>query len=576
MARIVIGSRGSELARTQSGHIAGLLREAHPGLEVEIEIIKTTGDKITDVPLAKIGGKGLFTKELETALLEKRVDLAVHSLKDLPTELPDGLCLGAIPKRENPLDALVSKSGVPLDALRRYARVGTSSLRRKVQLLAHRDDLAIVDLRGNVPTRLKKLEEENLDAIVLAAAGLNRLGLGDSITEVLPADIMLPAAGQGALGLEIRSDDEEIKQLLEKLHDPGAAAEVTAERALLSALGGGCQTPVGALARAENSLLSLEACVCNTTGAEVLRADLKGACDDAEAIGRLAAESLLREGAQELIRGAVAEATGTPQSLAGKRIVVTRPREQARRLPRQLEAHGAEILEFPTIEIVGCDPNVEIPAADSLDWLIFTSANGVRYFASALERQGRDVGEFRGAAICAVGPATAGALRRLDMPLALTPNKFYTEALLNTLRTAEDTLENKRILLPRGRIAPPALPDALHHEGADVIEAVVYDTAAPEISPAEAERMVAAQPDVVTFTSASTAENFWASLNASQQERIKACATFAAIGPQTREAAEDLSIRIRIEPEQHDIPGLVAAIAAHAQATVDLGEEMDA
>ena len=246
--RIVIGSRGSKLALIQSNYVAGLLRAAAPGLTADIELISTRGDQIIDRPLAEIGGKGLFTEELERALREKTIDLAVHSLKDLPVQDPGGLVVGAIPKRATPNDALVAREAKSLDTLKKSARVGTSSLRRKAQLLIKRPDLEIVDLRGNVDTRIAKvLERKELDAAVLACAGLERIGRADVIAEILKPEVMLPAPGQGALGIQCRADDAEVLTLLKKLDHADTRAEVTAERALLEGLGGGCQAPIGAL-----------------------------------------------------------------------------------------------------------------------------------------------------------------------------------------------------------------------------------------------------------------------------------------------------------------------------------------
>ncbi len=246
--RIVIGSRGSKLALVQSNYVAGLLRAAAPGLTVAIEIISTRGDDIIDRPIAEIGGKGVFTEELERALHDKTIDLAVHSLKDLPVQDPGGLTVGAIPKRATPNDALVAREAKSLETLKKGARVGTSSLRRKAQLLIQRPDLDIVDLRGNVDTRIAKVLERNeLDAAVLACAGLERIGRADAISEVLTPDVMLPAPGQGALGIQCRADDAEVLALLKQFDHPNTRAEVTAERALLEGLGGGCQAPIGAL-----------------------------------------------------------------------------------------------------------------------------------------------------------------------------------------------------------------------------------------------------------------------------------------------------------------------------------------
>ncbi len=243
---IVIGSRGSQLALWQARHIAGCLQKL--GVETRLEIIKTTGDKITDVPLAQVGGKGLFTKEIEDALLAGSIDLAVHSLKDMPTGLPAGLTLAAIPEREDPRDALI---GRPLAELGAGSRVGTSSLRRSAQLLALKRGLVTENLRGNVDTRLRKLDEGHYDSIVLAAAGLRRLGWADRIRELIDVEVMCPAAGQGALAIETRDDGGAGHEIARKLDDPRTNAAVTAERSLLATLEGGCQVPIGAHAHVD-------------------------------------------------------------------------------------------------------------------------------------------------------------------------------------------------------------------------------------------------------------------------------------------------------------------------------------
>lgn len=256
--RVVIGTRGSRLALWQTNHVADLLRAAAPGLTIDVQTISTRGDRIVDRPLAEIGGKGLFTEELERALRQRTIDLAVHSLKDLPVQDPDGLAIGAIPKRATPNDALIARHAKSIDDLPLGAKIGTSSLRRKAQLLLKRPDLRIVDLRGNVETRIAKVLDRNeLDAAVLACAGLERLGLGHVISQVLPPDVMLPAPGQGALGVQCRQDDAELLALLAKLDHADTRAEVTAERALLEGLGGGCQAPIGALARANETHLNI-------------------------------------------------------------------------------------------------------------------------------------------------------------------------------------------------------------------------------------------------------------------------------------------------------------------------------
>lgn len=298
---LIIGSRGSKLALTQSNFIADAIRALEPGLEVRVEIIHTKGDKILDAPLAQIGGKGLFTKELEVALQDARIDLAVHSLKDLPTELPEGLTLAAVPKRESPYDAFVCSKWTSVDDLPANARVGTSSLRRGAQLRAYRSDLEIVPIRGNVETRLRRVEEGAVDAAVLACAGLNRLALGHAVLYALDVDVMIPAPAQGALGIEARADDAKTLALLQRLTDSQTLAEVRAERACLATLEGGCQVPLGALARLNGGELELTACVCTPDGEKVLRTTERGIADEAESLGIQAAEALIANGAAAII-----------------------------------------------------------------------------------------------------------------------------------------------------------------------------------------------------------------------------------------------------------------------------------
>jgi hydroxymethylbilane synthase len=291
-----IGSRGSKLALWQAEWVAGELGRL--GQNTRIEIIRTTGDKLTEVALAQAGGKGLFTREIEEALLAGRIDLAVHSLKDLPTALPDGLALAAIPAREDVRDAVV---GRPLGELASGARVGTSSLRRAAQLRLLRPDLLVEPVRGNVDTRLRKLAEGRYDAIVLAVAGLRRLGWEERIAEILPLEAMLPAVGQGALAIETREGDSVARAACRPLEDMGARCAVTAERALLAALGGGCQVPVGAYAEVSGGALSLRAVVVSPDGAQAVRDQIRGAPAEADELGRELAERLLASGAEAIL-----------------------------------------------------------------------------------------------------------------------------------------------------------------------------------------------------------------------------------------------------------------------------------
>lgn len=298
---IKIGTRASLLAITQSTMIKELIEKQHPGITVELIRITTKGDKILDVPLAKVGGKGLFVKELEDALLDGRADLAVHSMKDVPTDLPEGLHLGVVTERENPRDAFVSNKYSAVSELPQGATVGTSSLRRKSQLAAMRPDLVIEDLRGNVDTRLRKLDEGQYDAIILASAGLNRLGKSERITSFIEPVQMLPAIGQGALGLELRKDDADLLEGISFLNHAPTATAVRAERAFLLRLEGGCQVPIGAFATTKGDSVTLTGLIASVDGKEILREQATGPASEAEKMGTDLAEKLLAMGGKEIL-----------------------------------------------------------------------------------------------------------------------------------------------------------------------------------------------------------------------------------------------------------------------------------
>lgn len=296
-----IGTRGSQLALWQANWVKEAISQHWPHITSELVIIKTIGDKILDVPLAKVGGKGLFVKEIEEALLDGRIDVAIHSMKDMPAELPDGLSISAVPERENPLDALIADGHDSLAALPQGARVGTSSLRRSAQLLRKRPDLVIKPLRGNLDTRLKKLTATELDAIVLATAGLKRLGLDQRITEHLPLDTMLPAVGQGALCIESRTNDSTIGPVVAALDHATTHTAVVAERAFLHRLEGGCQVPIAGHATIDEDQLRLTGLVAELDGRTVIKASVEGPCHQAVSLGVTLAEDLLNQGARDIL-----------------------------------------------------------------------------------------------------------------------------------------------------------------------------------------------------------------------------------------------------------------------------------
>lgn len=300
-AKLKIGTRQSLLALWQSNHIAACLRKQYPECEIELKKIVTKGDKILDVPLAQIGGKGLFTKEIEEELLSNEIDLAVHSLKDMPTVLPEGLCLTAITTRANVGDAFVSNKYASFAELPLGAVVGTSSLRRRAQLLAARPDLNIRDLRGNVDTRLRKLDEGLYDAIILAAAGLERLGHADRIQSLIPSGVCLPAVGQGALAIECRANDTETRAMLDFLDDLPTRQATSAERAFLGLVEGGCQVPIGVHADVEGDKIRVEAIIAALDGSTVLRDTITGSADNAASLGQELGRKMLANGGQEIL-----------------------------------------------------------------------------------------------------------------------------------------------------------------------------------------------------------------------------------------------------------------------------------
>ena len=300
--RLVIGTRGSQLALWQANHVKARLEAVSPGITVELEVIKTQGDKILDIPLAKVGGKGLFVKEIEQALVDKSADLAVHSMKDMPGELAPGLVIAAVSTRETPWDALCTKDGATLDTLKQGAKVGTSSMRRQSQLLARRPDLQIALLRGNVPTRIRKLDDGEFDAVVLAAAGLHRLGMADRITELLPIEVSIPAVAQGVLAIEIRDGDDRVRELVRAaIHDEPTYQKMMAERTFLVRMGGSCQTPLAAHAVDHEDGLRVIGMCGMPDGTRILRDEVIGSIAAAPQLGDELANKLLAQGAGEIL-----------------------------------------------------------------------------------------------------------------------------------------------------------------------------------------------------------------------------------------------------------------------------------
>ena len=294
--KIVVGTRGSKLALVQTNWVVNELKKANPGIEFEVKIIKTKGDLVTHLPLHKIGDKGLFTKEIEQQLLDKEIDLAIHSMKDMPSALPEGLKFASIPKREDPRDVLVLREGYKnIDDLPKKARIGTGSKRRTYQLLKYRPDLEIVPIRGNIDTRIRKIEDENLDGVVLAAAGLNRAGLHNHISYYLPTDVMIPAPAQGALALEVRENDSNIEEIISHIKDETTEIQVAAERSFLTGVNGSCHVPMGAYCEIKEDKLHLSGLYGDEEGSKLVIQSITGRIEDAEKIGFELAKNVLEE-----------------------------------------------------------------------------------------------------------------------------------------------------------------------------------------------------------------------------------------------------------------------------------------
>ncbi len=553
-----IGTRASKLALWQAEHVRQLLQAQWPGLTVELVTFTTRGDRELRKPLPEIGGKGLFTAELEAALRSGDIDIAVHSLKDLPTDLPPDLTIGAITRREDPRDVLISKHGLTLEALPPNPTVGTSSNRRAAQVRLARPDARILPLRGNVDTRVRKALDPDgpYDAVVLARAGVVRLGLEAHITQVLPFDIMLPAPGQGALGIQCRAGDKRVLELLAPLDDAATRAAVLAERAFLEGLGGGCAKPVAALGEVRGGRLHLRGLFVTDEG-NPIRVEGDAAPEDAEALGYALAER---------VKGHRTKGAGMPTSSrptsdlhaqppAPHRqpvtVLITRSPEQAHSLGERLRAAGFEPVLYPTIRVAPPEVWDDLDAAllrlvaGAYDWLVLTSVNGVRYVWERLTALGLTWPATVKVAV--IGPATAAALRERGVEPALIPDEFVAERLADAL----GYVRGLRFLLARADRARPTLRERLREQGAVVDEVVAYRTviAPPETPPPDV--------DVVTFTSPSTVHGFVAALRG---HTLPAATRVVCIGPITERAARDAGLPVHAVAEEYTMEGLVNAI----------------
>jgi hydroxymethylbilane synthase len=511
---IRIGTRGSQLALYQANIVKEELESKFTGYHFQIVVIKTKGDKILDVPLSKIGDKGLFTKELEVAMFENEIDMAVHSLKDLPTRFPEGVVLGAVLKRGEVLDALISSTKRTMGGLTAKDVIATSSLRRKAQLLRINKDFNIVEIRGNVNTRIRKMEEGFCSVMVMAGAGLQRLGMDKYISELIDPDLMIPACSQGAIAIEIRENDPLIANIVGAINDRDTLIATDAERAFLRTLEGGCQIPVGSYSCITDGKFELTGFISSINGEEFIREKIKGPLDQAVELSVQLAESLLNKGGRDILReirleDPFAKKEGLP--LSGKVFISTRAPEAGDNLPDLLGAQGAVLLSLPMIEIKSASLNQEdkdkILTLESYDWLFFTSRNGVAQFFKQLIDLTRSSELPANLRIAVVGTKTASELEYYGFSPAFIGKK-HGSAEMATEFLATHQPVNQKILLALGDLADDTLKKFMQTDN-QVDRIDVYDTCQPkQLDPMVIKRISDGDYDLILFTSPSTFNHF--------------------------------------------------------------------
>ncbi len=576
------------MARWQTAWAMQQLRQNFPELELQEVIIRVESDRQPDAPITSMSSRGVFTRDIEVALLSGSIDIAVHSLKDLPSEDAPGLVVAAVSPREDPRDALLTADGITLERLPLGAVVGTSSVRRSALLLEARPDLRVEPLRGNIDTRLRKLMSGEYDAIVMAAAALRRLGR-DVPAQPLPSETWVPAVAQGVIGIQCRSGDEDLRNILEVINDAEAYYCASLEREYLRSLGGGCSVPVGGFATVDDSGVTLRAFVGSPDGRRCFRVVRTAVREADDGLGRQVARDLMELGGSEVLAGlrarvpiVAAEAEQPAEvspdisqkipntithehrdmPLRGANVLVTRAREQAAELSELLRQRGAEPVGLPTIQIQPprdwTRVDAEIARLSAYDWVVFTSVNGVRIWAERMAQHGADGNAWGTVKVAAIGPATARALTALGVNVELVPSEYVAESLLEAL--LDRGVRDRRVLLPRAAEARKLLAIGLAQKGAQVEALDLYTTRGTGVDSARAmELLRAGKVDVATFTSSSTVRNF-VDLMPDDAAALLASTSVVCIGPVTGATARELGIRVDAEAAEHTIPGLVATV----------------
>lgn len=562
MKKIRIGTRGSKLALYQAYRVKEELENKFSNQEFEIIIIKTKGDKILDVPLSKIGDKGLFTKELEYALFRNEIDMAVHSLKDLPTKFPQGTKLGAILKRGDFRDCLVSKDHKKIEDFDGSEVIATSSLRRKAQLLKINKNFKIVEIRGNVNTRIRKMAEGHCDAMIMAAAGLQRLEMGEHITEIFDPEVMISACGQGAIGIEIREEDAMIEKLISSISDKDSWITAETERAFLSTLEGGCQIPVGCHCRIEGDQVVVKGFISSIDGSEFLCETAKGNVSDSFDIAIKLANDLFNSGGKEIlmaIRNEHVVNVTTSSSLEGKRIISTRPIEISDDLSNILKDCGAEVLSMPMIEITPTELSEEdslvLAKLSDYNWMFFTSKSGVSSFFKQLIEVNGNTHLPKQLQIGVIGGKTALELEYYGYKASFISSGNNSEDFITEFNSTFE-IKNLKVLLALGNLADDYLLEQMSKEN-EVRRINTYQNNCPqEIDHSILDLIKSSEYDLIIFTSPSTFIN----LSKFVDQKLLKTLKIASIGSTTSKAIKKAGVEPLITASQSNADGLKDAI----------------
>jgi hydroxymethylbilane synthase len=559
---IRIGTRGSKLALYQAYLVKDELQKHYQDIEFTIDIIKTKGDKILDVALSKIGDKGLFTKEIEEALFNGDIDMAVHSLKDLPTRFPDGAKLGAVLQRGEIRDGLISTNNRKIGDLTSNDIIATSSLRRKAQLLRINKDFKIVEIRGNVNTRIRKMEDGYCDVMVMAAVGLQRLEMGNYVSDLFDPELMIPACSQGAIAVEIRENDPTIEEIISKINDKESSLAIDAERAFLRTLEGGCQIPVGSYSRIDGNKFHITGFISSIDGTTYLKDSAEGDLDQAVYLSVKLAKNLYDRGGREILKAIREESLQNPHAdlpLRGKTIISTRALEPGDTLPDILKACGAKLLPLPMIEIVPTqlDPLIteKLNHLDSYDWIFFTSKNGVSNFFKHLIDVKGNTELPKTLKLAVIGYKTALELEYYGYAPTLISDGNTSEELMNQFYEKYNPV-NLNIFLALGNLADNALANRLspsnHVQRIDVYQTIKPLSTDPEVIDLLKNDLY----DLIVFTSPSTFNHFCSFYQKEEIGKLK----IVSIGTTTTHAIQEAGFEPLFTAKKSSAEGIKDAI----------------